>query len=348
MNIVFAWDGLPPYAAECIAALQELYANVYVIGSRPTVPHDGMDQLLCNVEWLEDPQKKVYWEELKTPLPDIFIHSGWAYPAFNSLAKDLRQGSRAVILIDNTLNHSIKQALGLTWLRLRGIRSRYLCAWVPGHESSLLCNKLGFSESQILKGLYGANPRIFYPGEPLHTRPKRILFVGSLISRKGINQIAKALSRHAIDPSWEFLFIGQGPGKDLLKSLPHVRVMPFATPQVVAHYMRESRFLLLPSLREHWGVVVHEACSSGCGLLLSNKVGSASDLMGESNGIRFEPTTGGLLKSITTATSWTDEQYETCYIQSLAKAKSFGPSAFCNAFSRAVALYAQSDSPHTC
>ena len=46
----------------------------------------------------------------------------------------------------------------------------------------------------------------------------------------------------------------------------------------------------MPSLEEHWGLVVHEAALSGCALLLSNRVGAKEDFLEEGvNGLSFDP-----------------------------------------------------------
>lgn len=48
-------------------------------------------------------------------------------------------------------------------------------------------------------------------------------------------------------------------------------------------------FFILPSLREHWGLVVHEASLSGCFLLLSNNTGSINEFSNTKNSIIFNP-----------------------------------------------------------
>ena len=46
-QIVFSWHGLPQYAARLIrAAIDRLGRPCLVIGSRPTVPVEGMERIL--------------------------------------------------------------------------------------------------------------------------------------------------------------------------------------------------------------------------------------------------------------------------------------------------------------
>ena len=43
--------------------------------------------------------------------------------------------------------------------------------------------------------------------------------------------------------------------------------------------MGNSKCLILPSLEENWGVVVHESSCCGCLLILSNKVGAREEFL---------------------------------------------------------------------
>ena len=52
--------------------------------------------------------------------------------------------------------------------------------------------------------------------------------------------------------------------------------------------MGNSKCLILPSLEENWGVVVHESSCCGCLLILSNKV-VKEVLIFNKNGYEFDP-----------------------------------------------------------
>src|ERR1019366_2984179 len=54
-----------------------------------------------------------------------------------------------------------------------------------------------------------------------------------------------------------------------------------------ARLMRRSKVFVLPSVLDHWGVVVLEAARSGCLLVVSDHVGAKSDLIGRTNGVVF-------------------------------------------------------------
>ena len=147
----------------------------------------------------------------------------------------------------------------------------------------------GFRDSRIYgKGLYGADPEIFSPGPPLGTRPKQFIFVGEFNPNKAPDLLLRAFERfRSENPDWRILMIGRG---ELQASLhgTSVEILPFQAPDIIAEKLRQSRFLVLPSHEEHWGVVVHEdLLLSGCGLILSDAIGSGPDLLSDKNGYAF-------------------------------------------------------------
>jgi glycosyltransferase involved in cell wall biosynthesis len=112
-------------------------------------------------------------------------------------------------------------------------------------------------------------------------------------------------------------------------------VLPFLPPEVVAERMRQSRFLVLPSHEEHWGLVVHEAALSGCGLILSSAIGSSADLLSRDNGYSFpagdEP---ALYQSLFEAAMTPPNRLEQMSAESMRLARDFGPEHFRRSFIR--------------
>jgi glycosyltransferase involved in cell wall biosynthesis len=112
-----------------------------------------------------------------------------------------------------------------------------------------------------------------------------------------------------------------------------IECLPFAGPAKVAETMAQSKFLVLPSRMEHWGVVVHEAALSGCGLLLSNAVGSVADLATRRNAILFPAgSPAALAAAMSEAVAMNAEQLERCSSTSLAVAARFSPEAWVRTF----------------
>lgn len=331
-SIVVAWSGLPPYAAYCLRELLIDYpGEVTILGTKADVPHQGLEAIIGqNVIWLER-NTNYSWSELGLEVPAHFIHTGWAYPAFNSLGREVQQdGGKRYSMIDSIWYGRLKQYLGLLYFRAV-YRKWFDAVMVPGKTGRRFCRMLGVSDARIFEGMYGANPEIFRTGSPLSERPKRMLFVGRLIKRKGILQLLQAAREStARGDGWEFVVVGAGPLEERLDAEPAIRVEPFAGPEKIAEWMRSSRFLVLPSVEENWGVVVHEAALSGCGLILTQGIGAATDLL--------QPDTNGLLvkrgnarslsRSFETLSEWDATQLKVCEQTSWKLASNYGPSSF--------------------
>jgi hypothetical protein len=177
-KIAIAWNGLPFYGARIIrAGIEKLGEPVYVIGSKPTVPIEGMEQALGqSIHWI-DANSSCSWSQLEVPVPKIFIHTGWSYPAFNNLGEEVRkQGGQVVSMIDNCWKNSPKQWIGA--IVFRTVYRRWFDAiWVPGRSAEKLCCFLGMPSEKIYQGLYGSDPNVFSPGLPLSEREKKFIFV---------------------------------------------------------------------------------------------------------------------------------------------------------------------------
>jgi len=332
-KITFAWPGLPDYAARCIKAVIDRHpGEVSVIATPPGVPLSGVeDSLGREVHWIDDATTSLSWSSLGLDLPDVFFAGGYATPVFNQLAREVRQSDRQVILMsDNTPPASVvKQILTPFWNR---IRHRTACdgVFVPGSSARHHARQTGYKDDVIWDGLYGADPVLFGGGHPLRHRPRSMIFAGQFIDRKNILGLAEGFRRFAGNhPEWRLLLCGAGPLKAKIQDDGQVALMPFVPPARLAELMRNSRCLVLPSLREHWGVVVHEAAASGCALILSDQVGAADDLASNSNAL-IHPAgdTDALEQAFERISRWQDEDWDQAEQVSRRLAENFGPQHF--------------------
>ncbi len=186
-------------------------------------------------------------------------------------------------MVDMPWFGTLKQYLrtsAFRWL----VRKKYCGVIVPGKGGHQYAKRLGFSDQQIQQGLYSAIPELFTSPRQLPTRPKRFVFVGQYISRKGIDLLLEAFQKlHTIDPEWDLHLYGSGPIKP--ENSPGVQVHPFLQSDAIASVMQQSRVMVLPSRIDHWGVVVHEAALAGCALIVSDTTGSRLDFCNSLNSL---------------------------------------------------------------
>lgn len=341
MRVAVAWNGLPFYAARLIrAGIERVDVPVDAIGSKPSVPIEGMEEELGQpVSWIDN-EKPHSWEDMGLPVPDLLIHTGWRYPGFNSLGREVRRdGGRVVSMIDNRWKNSVRQWIGAVVFRFR-YRRWFDAVWVPGVSGRRLCRFFGMPDEDIYEGMYGADPEVFTKGTSLPERGKTMLFVGQLIPRKNVTQLVEAFRRFREDhPEWKLKIVGEGE-LAIPANEPGIEQEGFLQPEDVAQRMRGSRFLLLPSQEDHWGLVVHEAALSGCGLIVSENVGAAADLVTPENGVvhpadSVNALEGAMRAVVTKGQAWLANASEA----SRAVAMRFGPERWAETFEKIVSEY---------
>lgn len=120
-----------------------------------------------------------------------------------------------------------------------------------------------------------AEPRVFTG--PVKGRNLRIIFVGSLIRRKGIDLLQEAvLHLHEQGYLLKVDIYGPGDESSLLHSCPAISycgTIPFGDAQGI---ISEYDLLVLPSRYDGWGVVVNEALCAGVPVVCSDMTGAGN------------------------------------------------------------------------
>lgn len=293
--ILFTWDGFPQYAARCIGAfVKQSTEDCVVIATRPSVPIEGMERLCgCKVFWVNN-NERIDIIQLLGNMPDIMISSGWSVPTFNYIRKQIRTNNGHILCCGDE-NYILNFVNIIKAIRFNLFyRFKYDGYFVPGNSGVKYMQFFGVSRKKIFKGLYSADPSLFKLTKPIIERPKRIIFVGQIIKRKNIIPFTKAFL--SIDENkrkgWELEICGSGVLEKELNALgkenPPLIVHSFVQPEQLAGLYQNAQVFALPSLEEHWGLVVHEAALSGCVLLVSKQVGANDDFVSKENGRVFD------------------------------------------------------------
>lgn len=311
--IVFAWEQFPQYAARAIGAFVKSTAeSVIVVATRPNAPVTGMERIVgCPVVWIKGHDDMRGIEEVVGAVPRAIFTTGWSVRPFNLYRDQVRaNGGRAYAMVDNNFQLGWKD-----WLK--NIRFQLLYRWkydgylVPGNSGIKLMRFLGVPDSRVRKGFYSADETLFTDGKPLQDRRNRIVFVGQFIKRKNVIRLCKAFMNieNGKRVGWVLELYGYGVLKEKLPKDDGIKVKGFLQPEQIASIYKDSKIFILPSLEEHWGLVVHEAALSGCIMLVSKTVGAAEDFVSEKNGLTFNPKSVDEIKSVMeSAMSMTEKQ----------------------------------------
>ncbi|OPL15699.1 MAG: hypothetical protein AVO38_09990 [delta proteobacterium ML8_D] len=107
--------------------------------------------------------------------------------------------------------------------------------------------------------------------------PFKLLFIGSLIPRKGLDVLLKALAISKTDFPWMLTVVGSGPEKGYLSSLAailgidaNVHFLGNVSPAQIAELMGDHHLFILPSYLEGRPSVVHEAMAAAMPVLATD------------------------------------------------------------------------------
>ena len=141
----------------------------------------------------------------------------------------------------------------------------------------------------------------------------RYLFVGRLIERKGLDVLLEAFER--VDAG-ELCIAGDGPLKEMVEAAaardPRIRLIGHASGDELACAYQDADVLVVPSLYEAWGLVVHEGLAYGLPVIATDQVGAADDLI-EADVNGYVVSAGSAEELFTTMSAvarWTRARYE--------------------------------------
>ncbi len=134
---------------------------------------------------------------------------------------------------------------------------------------------VGISEKNIKIIPNGVDVNQFQPAS--EERKATILYVGSLIERKGVSFLIKAMPKILeAHPQYRLVIVGEGVERERLQALAQelgvAEQINFAGAQPsdqVRHWMQRSKIFVLPSVEEGLGVVLLEALASGTPVVAS-------------------------------------------------------------------------------
>lgn len=234
----------------------------------------GLDAL----GWSGQPDEDLLMRDLERFRPDVLLVNSWHIPAYMKAARRWRGRALRVVVMDHQWLGTPKQWLGRVTRRAY-IQPAFDAAFMPGDEQAVFARHLGFTQREIIVGLYTCHESFFTgPQEPPRDA---FLFTGRLVDTKGVDVLAAAYRayREESENPWPLVIAGMGSMDEELKAIDGVQLLGFVSPNDLPAVMAEAGCLLLPSRFEPWGVVVHEAVASGQAVICTSSCGAASRLV---------------------------------------------------------------------
>jgi glycosyltransferase involved in cell wall biosynthesis len=351
LRIAILWSALASYSVAFFRQLAESEGcRLLLVHRKPSTeaPFGRFDLSFCE-EALE--HRSLSPAELGTRLhdfsPDCILMSGWAYPNFMQVARQMRRdGVYVVAVIDNQWRETLKQYLGIVTARwfLKPSIDTFL---VAGDRQAQFARKLGYE--QVLYGCYAADIDSFSTEIPVSARQRAFLFVGRLIAEKNIENLVEAYQvyRDRVSDPWELVVAGTGPLATLLNEIMGVRMLGFVQPQALSEVMREARCLVMPSVFEPWGVAIHEGAAAGLSIIASYRCGATPTFVRDGvNGFVVTPDAKSIAAAMTRIHHSGDQRLDDMAKDSRALAALWTPRRLASYFHMMVAeRVAQSGAP---
>lgn len=332
-----AWDGLPFYAARLLqqaSRMPGIDLRVVGLGLPPHPKYEIEAAYGGKIAWADRNDGDISWRSLIGEVPVLCVTSGWWSQSSLRLARQVKEhGGEVCLMADNRWKGSLKQLVS-PLVFSRRFAPLFDYAWVPGKSAAGFMRYLGFPQHRIFTGLYGADAAVFAPGPPLSDRPRKLVFAGQLVHRKGIDILLKAFVKSGChEGGWTLEIFGEGEMAKHLSLPTGATINGFVSSPAFAESLRKSRCLILPSRHDNWGVVVHEAACAGCALVVSDTAGAADDLVTEENGHVFDSgSSASLARALSALQRWSPGDWDAAGAASLRVAGQFGPDKWAATF----------------
>lgn len=211
--------------------------------------------------------------------PDLLVTAGWSIPVYNWICKQLIKSHNVPIIAmsDTPWYGTLKQKIN-AFISPFHIKTMFTHIWVAGIRQYDYARKLGFSNQQIIFNSLSAENYIFNQVNievKKFNYPKNFVYVGRLIDIKGLRNLAIAWSSISDKKGWTFTLIGNGEMKEELIMDGNFIVKDYLPQDLLVDEMQNSGCFVLPSLKETWAIVLHEAAAAGLPIICTETCGAA-------------------------------------------------------------------------
>jgi glycosyltransferase involved in cell wall biosynthesis len=254
---------------------------------------------------------------LKPPLPgvdghDVVVLGGWESPAYWQLYARARRASAAVVLFyESTLqSNALGQRHPVAAVR-RWMFSHVDAVLTVGVASADAARTFGAPPERVVTGFNPVEMESLRAGVTaarIQARPRpghTFIYVGRLVTVKNLPTLLNAFAQ-AGQAEDRLLIVGDGPLRERLErqaaALPVARQIEFRglqTGQGLHESLASAQTLVLPSVREVWGLVVNEALAAGLHVVVSERAGAADSVRRMTGVYVAEPTVSGLAAAMT-------------------------------------------------
>jgi glycosyltransferase involved in cell wall biosynthesis len=301
-KILLLWSPLADYTVACFKKLSEKKnIELYLIHQpgESDAPYDQFDlDFFKKVLVYKKENEKQLDDFCLNLAPDIILMASWNYPFYMSIAKrSKRKGSYVISTFDGQWKATLKQRIGIL-ISPFFLKPAIDNFFVPGDRQAKFARKLGYKNP--LLGFYSAYTDRF-KNITRNLTSNKFLFIGRLVPIKGIEYMIEAYKeyRRSVNDPWELIVVGKGELSSVCKNVAGVEMKDFIQPKDLPAILSEATCLVLPSFFEPWGLVIHEAVTSGLPVICSHECGGLTMFVRDGqNGYIINPDRASLVSAM--------------------------------------------------
>ena len=292
LRLVICNMGYAGYSAACwreLAARPDVHLHVYTPETHYRYAPNVIDGLPVTVipdtTFLRRGFAKDLANQVLLDNADAIVIGGWSGKPFRALAFDARlNGVRKLLAFDTMWQWNWRCLLAR--FRLHSLLKHVDGVVVAGERGRIFARYIGVRPDHIFTSTYGYDAEAFAKCMELRKSryaewPRRFVFVGRYASVKGVDTLLSAYRqyRDRVQSPWELHCYGNGPLAEEMACVEGVVDHGFLQPEKLPEALVDAGVLVLPSLRDPWGVALAEGAGAGLPLIASAEVSSSIDLV---------------------------------------------------------------------
>jgi glycosyltransferase involved in cell wall biosynthesis len=230
--------------------------------------------------------------------PQVVVITGYYFAAMRAAARWAKRSGRTSIFIGDSQWIDRRRMAILEWAKGWWVRRHYDSAFVAGERTVAYLVRMGFPRERIWTGYDVVDNRLFANGataarsqaDSLRNQlglPQRyFLFVGRFAPEKNVVRLIESYARYrqvAGRQAWGLVLVGGGPLESQVRAqaqgLPDTVFAGFQQMEMLPSYYGLASCLVLPSVRETWGLVVNEGMAAGLPVIVSSRCGCVPELV---------------------------------------------------------------------
>lgn len=287
MAVLWVWSAVSGYMAACWRALARTGRARFAVVAAPNNNATAFDpEIMEGIGWVRRPQGfldrvRLVRGLIESRMPSAVVLGGWADRAYLWALTGKAARDVAVILCMDTPWHGTARQQNARFA-VRWALPRIDSVVVRGERAAQYARRLALG-APVHTPLHGIELEPLEKAAAIRgggTWPTAFLFLGRYVREKGLEVLLEAYASYRADVEnpWPLLTCGKGPLEGLLAGTEGVKNLGFKQPNELPDILAKAGIFVLPSLIDHWGVALAEACGAGLPVIATSACGSTVDV----------------------------------------------------------------------